>query len=40
MAKEVIFAGLDVNGEELTSIRVVQDIADVVHRKQSETRVP
>jgi acyl carrier protein len=32
--------GLDVSEEELKSIRVVQDIVDLVHRKQSETRVP
>jgi acyl carrier protein len=31
--------GLDVSEEELKSIRVVQDIVDLVHRKQSETRV-
>ncbi len=32
--------GLDVNEEELRSIRVLQDIVDLMHRKLSETRVP
>ena len=32
--------GLDVSEEELRSIRVVQDIVDLVHRKLSESRVP
>ena len=32
--------GLDVSEDELKSIRVVQDIVDLVYRKLSETRVP
>ena len=31
--------GLDVSEEELKSIRVVQDVVDLVHRKLAETTV-
>jgi acyl carrier protein len=31
--------GLDVSEEELKSIRVVQDVVDLVHRKLAETKV-
>lgn len=32
--------GLDVSDEELKSLRVVQDVMDLLHGKLSETRAP
>jgi hypothetical protein len=40
MTKDEIFAALDGDEEEPSSIREVHDMVDLVHRKLSETRVP